>query len=174
MKPFSDNIIFWDTEMSTLDPYEGEIISMGLVKPSGEELYMELEHDGTVHPWVERNVMPYLTGEKISRPEAIKKFTEFLGPSRPYLVAYANFFDAVYLYKLLGVKDDTKDFPFHWLHMDFASMLFAMGIDPQRYSTSNPASLMKEFGLDPNAYRHHHALDDARRLKDMYLKMLEK
>ncbi len=45
MKSFSENIIFFDTEFSSLNPYEGEILSIGLVKPNGEELYLELEYD---------------------------------------------------------------------------------------------------------------------------------
>ena len=46
MKPYSGNIVFLDTEFSTLDPYNGEILSIGLVKMNGEELYVELKHRG--------------------------------------------------------------------------------------------------------------------------------
>ena len=46
MKSFSDNIIFLDAEFSTLDPYEGEILSIGLVKLNGDNLYLELEYNG--------------------------------------------------------------------------------------------------------------------------------
>lgn len=171
MKPYSENIIFWDTEFSSLDPYKGELLSIGLVKPSGEELYMELEFDGDVHPWVEQNVMPYLTGEKISRNMMVTKLTNFIGNKKPWMVAHVNFFDVIYLYKIIGVKDDTKDFPFHWIHVDFASVLFGLGIDPQRFSSKNPKSLLTEYGIDPSVYREHHALDDAKLLRDVYLKM---
>ena len=73
MKPFSDNIIFLDTEFSSLDPYKGEILSMGLVKIDGEELYLELEYDGEVDEWVKENIIPNLRESKMSRGEAIKR-----------------------------------------------------------------------------------------------------
>jgi hypothetical protein len=39
MQPFeAENILFIDTEFSDLDPYIGEILSIGMVKLSGEEL----------------------------------------------------------------------------------------------------------------------------------------
>jgi len=34
-------------------------MSIGLVKPNGEELYLELEYDeSTIHPWVDEHVLP--------------------------------------------------------------------------------------------------------------------
>ena len=39
MKTFSKNIIFIDTEFSTLDPCKGEILSIGIVKLSGENTW---------------------------------------------------------------------------------------------------------------------------------------
>ena len=36
---FFDNIIFFDTEFSNIDSEIGELMSIGLVKPNGEELY---------------------------------------------------------------------------------------------------------------------------------------
>lgn len=38
-------LIFFDTEFTSLDPYKGEILSIGMVKENGEELYIELECD---------------------------------------------------------------------------------------------------------------------------------
>ena len=40
--PFSNNVIFYDAEFSNVDPYTGELLSIGMVKVSGEELYLEL------------------------------------------------------------------------------------------------------------------------------------
>jgi hypothetical protein len=96
MKPFSDNIIFWDTEFSSLDPYRGELLSAGFVKPTGEELYLEFEFNGEADDWVKKNILPTLIQPKISRTDATQKIFEFIGPGKPYLVAYVNFFDAVY------------------------------------------------------------------------------
>lgn len=89
-KPFSKNIIFIDTEFSTLDPYKGEILSIGIVKLNGEELYLELEYDGEVSEWVEKNILPNLNGHKVSREGARKQIKEFVGDNKPYAVAFIN------------------------------------------------------------------------------------
>jgi DNA polymerase III epsilon subunit-like protein len=171
MKPFSDNIIFWDTEFTSLDPYKGELLSLAFVKPTGEELYLELEHDGEIDSWVRENILPTLTQPKVKRTEAFAKIIEFLGPTKPYLVAYVNFFDAVYFYKLIGNKDVTKNYPFHWIFLDFASMMFGQGMDPELFSGKNKTKLLTEFGIDESKYQKHNALDDARMLKEVYLKL---
>ncbi len=100
--PFSDNIVFVDTEFTSLDPYKGELLSVGLVKLNGEELYVELEWDGAVDKWVQEHVVPFLTEEKIGREEAAKRIKKFVGDGEPFMVAYVNQFDALYLYKLCG------------------------------------------------------------------------
>src|SRR3990167_10398398 len=113
-KPFSDNIIFVDTEFSSLDPYKGELLSVGLVKLTGEELYLELRHNGEVDAWVKENILPTLIAKKVSRYQATLQIQEFVGSARPFMVSYVNQFDAIYLYKLIG----TKDCPFFWLPID--------------------------------------------------------
>jgi DNA polymerase III epsilon subunit-like protein len=173
MKPFSDNIIFWDTEFTSLDPYKGELLSLAFVKPDGSELYIELDYKGDMDEWVKQNVIPTLTQPKISREEAIQKMTEFMGPSRPFLVAYVNQFDTIYLYKLLKTDSSTKNYPFHWMQLDISSMLFGLGIDPERFSFKHKDSLVKELGIDFSKYKEHNALDDARLLRDIYLKLVE-
>lgn len=170
MKPFSDNIIFLDTEFSSLNPYKGEILSIGLVKMNGEELYLELDYDGEVDDWVKENVIPLLTQEKISRAAAIEKIEQFVDDTEPYLTGYVNQFDAVYLYKLLGSKNN----PFHWIPIDFASILFTLGISPGRYNWEDKDNFYQEIGVDHNKYRKHHALDDAKLLREVYLKFLQK
>lgn len=37
--------IFFDSEFISLDPYKGEIISLGVVKENSQELYLELKID---------------------------------------------------------------------------------------------------------------------------------
>jgi DNA polymerase III epsilon subunit-like protein len=174
MKPFSDNIIFWDTEFSSLNPYKGELLSMGFIKNTGEELYFELDFKGEADPWVKENIIPHLILPKITGEDALKKIDAFLGNSKPYLVAYVNQFDTIYFFKLLKVKDSTKVFPFHWIPVDFASMLFALGVDPEQFSTSPERNkLALELGIDPRTYKSHNALDDARLLKDVYSKLVK-
>jgi hypothetical protein len=74
----------------------------------------------------------------------------------------------IYLTKLFGVNNH----PFHMMAIDFASMLFADGIDPERMREANRSELASELGLNPDDYRSHFALDDAKMLRDVYLKMI--
>lgn len=170
MRPYSDNIIFLDTEFSSLDPYKGELLSVGLVKVKGEELYLELEHAGEVDKWVRENVLPLLVEQKVSREEAVEKINEFIGDEEPYAVAYVNQFDSIYFHKLFGIHN----VPFHWIPIDFASMLFALGINPESYDLRDRDNFFRGFLIDHTKYRQHHALDDARLLREVYLKSLEK
>lgn len=172
VKPFSKNIIFLDTEFSSLDPYKGEILSIGLVKLDGRKLYIELEYDGKVDEWVEKNIIPSLKEHKVSRKEAVQKVKEFIGNTKPYMVGYVNQFDAIYWYKLYksaGIKHD----PFHWIPIDFASILFALGINPERYNWEDKDNFYKEIGIDHSKYEKHHALGDAKLLREVYLKFIE-
>jgi len=174
-KPFSDNIIFYDTEFSSMNPYKGEIISIGLVKMNGEELYLELEYDGEMSDFVKKNVLPYLKGKKVSRAEAREKVKEFIGDKEPYLVSYVDSYDSIYWNKLFEVKDSTKEGeqPAHWIMIDFASILFGLGIDPEAYNYRDKKNFYKEIGVDASKYREHNALDDAKLLKEVYLKFYQ-
>ncbi len=169
MKPFSHNIIFLDTEFSTLDPYKGEILSIGLVKLNGEELYLELEYDGETNDWVRENILPTLTGDKVSREEAVSKIKKFVGDQKPYAVGFVNQFDTLYVYKLFG----TDKHPFYWLPIDFASILFGNGIDPEKNLVEDN-EVAKKLGIDVSKYKKHNALDDAKLLREVYLKFFEK
>ncbi len=168
-KPYSDNIIFFDTEFSDLNPYKGEILSVGMVKPTGEELYLELENNGEVSDWVRDNILPTLMDNKISREEAKEKMREFIGSSFPYLVSYVNQFDAVYFYKLFG----TENQPAYYIPIDFASMLFGYGIDPRDYG-NRYSRLVNKLDIDLSKFKKHHALEDAKLLKEMYTRFFER
>lgn len=176
LNPYSENIIFFDTEFSSFDPYNGEILSIGLVKMNGEELYLEIENENEPSEWVKKNVVPLLAENKISRSEASKKIIEFAGDSRSYLISYVIEFDASFFYKLLGVSADkgNREFPYHWIILDFASMLFAIGKNPAGFASQDKNAMVKELGIDMSKYREHHALDDARLLRDAYLRMIAK
>ena len=166
---FSDNVIFFDGEFTTLEPTTGRLLSLALVKPSGEYLYLELETgDAQVHPWTAEHVVPLLTAPKISDDEAREKIRAFVGDGRPFLVAKTNQFDWVFLAKLIGIqkKDEGGDI-FNWRPIDFTSILFGRGVDPSTPSTV----LAKEMGVDiPENFREHHALSDAQLLRALYLK----
>lgn len=167
--PYSNNIVFLDTEFSTLDPYLGEILSIGIVKLDGSELYLELEYDGPISDWVKKNIIPTLTQPKVSRSNAIEKIKQFIGNKKPYVVSYVNQFDTLYLYKLMGVDMH----PFFWLPIDFASILFGLGIRPESYNPEDPQSFLKDLGVDSSKYHQHNSLDDACLLREVYLKMIK-
>lgn len=162
MKQFSNNIVFVDTEFSDLNPYVGEILSIALVKMDGSELYLELEYDGACSAWVKEHILPTLTEKKVTRDVAKAKIRDFLGNASPYLLGFVNQYDDVYLSKLF--VDDEK--PYNWLPLDLASMLFMRGLDPQ-------AEISPKLGLDSSKYREHHALDDARWIRDAYCALVD-
>lgn len=169
MNFFSDNIIFLDTEFSSLNPYKGEILSIGIVKLNGEELYLELEYKGKVDDWPKKNILPTLNAPKLSRKEVIKKIKEFVGSEKPYAVSYVNQYDTLYIYKLFGVDKH----PFFWLPIDFASILFSIGLDPESYYSADKNNFYEKIGIDASKYKEHYALDDAKLLREVYLKFIQ-
>jgi len=113
---FDKEIIFFDTEFSSLDPYEGEMLSLAMVKENGEELYLELEYDGECSEWVRENILPTLKQKKLNRKEAKKIIREFIGEGEPLMVTFVSQYDTIYFYKLFNGPET----PFHWLPIDFA------------------------------------------------------
>ena len=171
--PYSENLIFFDTEFSSNNPNEGEIISLAMIKMDGSELYLELEFDGEVHNWVKSNVLPFLTGKKVNKEDAKKKILEFIGDhprsEKPFLVTYVNQFYFVYFMKIF----DYYNSPFQPIPIDFASILFALGINPDEYKQRLDHKLMSDLKIDISKYRIHHALDDARLLKEVFIRLQE-
>lgn len=166
--PYSENIIFFDTEFTNLDPRTGELLSIGMIKPSGEELYLEFEHTGPLDPWVEEHVVPYLEGITFSKVEACKLIRQFMGDTHPYLVSYVNQFDAVYWYDLF---DSAQEHPAFWIPIDFASVLFAYGFAPNAMGNHK---FIKSLGISTDiTHKEHNALDDARLLKKIYYAFFE-
>lgn len=162
VNPYSDNVIFVDTEFSSLEFYLGDLISIGLVKVGGEELYLELEYSGPVNEFVQKEVLPGLHGRSVPPGEAVVRIKEFVGDGKPYMISHAGHYEALYVYKLFGIEQQ----PFNWVPLEFASMLFSHGISPQQ-------DLAELFGIDRSRFRRHHALDDARFLREVYLRAIE-
>lgn len=170
LQPFEQkNILFLDTEFTDLNPYKGEILSIGMVKLSGEELYIELEHKGESSDWVKKHILKMLDGPKFSREQAVEQVREFLGDEMPFAVAFVDNYDVIYLTKIFG----AGKLPFKWMTIDFASILFAVGINPVKYQLDGEGAkdFYKKIGVDVKKYRHHHALDDARLLREVWLKL---
>jgi DNA polymerase III epsilon subunit-like protein len=167
--PFeATNLIFIDTEFTSLDPREGEILSIGIAKLSGEELYLEIESEAIPSKWVHTHILPTLAAPKVTKAEAVKQVRKFLGRKKPFALAYVDNYDALYCVKLFGSNDAL---PFKWMTIDFASILFANGINPTKFqaSESGAKTFYLSLGIDLSKYRQHHALDDARLLRDVWL-----
>jgi hypothetical protein len=170
MKPFSDNIIFFDSEFSSFDTKRGEILSIGMVKMNGEELYLELESAVEPDEWVKEHVVPFLTGTKISPAEAAEKIKEFAGSAMPFLVSYVSGYDSVYLKNIIGTE---KKNIFYWRPIDIASMFFALGLEPGTFGDADQNGTFDKMGIDWKKYRDHHALDDAKLLREFYIKFFQ-
>jgi hypothetical protein len=170
MKPYSNNIIFFDTEFSSFNLEQGKILSLGFIKFNGEELYLELEFKGKADKWPEDNILPNLLQDKITREEAIKAIKDFIGNSKPYIVGYINQFDMAYFYSFFGLDDFNSKF--NWIPIDFASILFNLGINPE-ILVERKEEFFNSIEIDTSKYAQHHALEDARILRDTYLKLLD-
>ena len=83
---------FLDTEYNG---WGGALLSLALVPEAGEELYLTLDWEGTLEPWVERYVVPYLdtvpdslVSPRMSRIDAARTLAHFLAADRePLIVA---------------------------------------------------------------------------------------
>jgi hypothetical protein len=170
--PFTDNLIFFDTEFSSLE-YEGStLLSFGAVKMNGAELYCEIEisEGAVVSDWVREHVLPLLTGQKISMNDARQKITDFIGNDNPFLVTYVYKYDAYHWYKLFGSNDGIT----HRIILDVASMLFAVGTNPEDMSADSRDGFLRKLGIDGSAYPKHNALSDAKILRDAFVAMTKK
>jgi len=168
IKPYSQNIVFFDTEFSSLDLDRGEILSLGFAKLNGEELYLELDFKGEADKWPKENILPGLNEKKVTPKEAVKKIEGFIGNEKPYLVAYVNQFDMTYFYKLFGL--DNFNERFNWIPVDFASILFAMDINPE-ILVEREKSFFNKLDIDLTKYHQHNALDDAKLMREVYLSL---
>lgn len=169
VKPYSENVIFFDTEFSSLDSDRGKMLSFAMIKSSGEELYLELEFKGDADEWVKKNILPTLKSDKVSKEEAIRRIKEFIGDRKPYVIAYVNQFDMIYLYKLFGL-DEFND-RFEWIPVDFASILFSKGINPEAL-VNREQDFFDMLQIDLSRYVQHDALGDARLLREVYMRLL--
>lgn len=83
---------FLDTEFNG---YGGALLSLALVPDDGGEFYVTLQCEDPLHPWVERNVMPFLDhvpvglqSPRLPRSEAAQALSQYLGMDpQPEIVA---------------------------------------------------------------------------------------
>jgi DNA polymerase III epsilon subunit-like protein len=171
-KPFSNDIIFFDSEFTRSGILKGDLISIGMISLDGKkELYLELEFDEKkMSDWTRENVFPYLQGNPISREEVKKKIREFCGHSEPFLIATVNQFDMAFWHDLF---DGEKE-PIHRIPIDFASILFGLGLNPAREIDGEKSKFYAQFGIDLNNYKLHNSLDDAKLMRELYFRLVEK
>jgi hypothetical protein len=144
---------FLDTEFNGFD---GQLISIALVPEYGDrEYYAVLTPPETVHPWVERNVMPYLgsvpfglDGGACSRLDAAKELAAYL-VSDPDPVIVADWPDDIAHFCSLLVTGPGD-------MVDIGGLRFEL--------LRNPG-----FSTARNSRVPHNALHDARALRDFVL-----
>ncbi len=170
--PFSDDIIFFDAEMTQLDVEKGELMAIGMISYDGtKELYLELDYDeSTLSEWTKEHVVPNLLSHKVSKEEVKEAIRKICGHSEPHLVATVNQWDMTFWNKLFkGEKSPINRIP-----IDFASILYAIGLNPARTINDEKAEFYKQFGIDLSNYNMHNALDDTRLMRDLYFKLANK
>lgn len=170
--PFSNNIIFFDAEFTQLGVLKGELISIGMISFDGKrELYLEFEFDkDKASDWTKERVFPYLQGNPVSREEAKKKIRAFCGESKPFLVATVNQYDMVFWHDLF----DGEEEPNYYIPIDFASILFGLGLNPAREIDDKKSEFYAQFGIDLNKFKLHNSLDDVKLMRELYLKLMNK
>lgn len=143
--------IWFDTEFIE-DGRTIDLISIGMVREDGAELYLENgECDlGRASPWVKEHVLPALTGVLHSRAEIANEVELFAGESPEFWAYYADY-DWVVLCQLFGTM---MALPKGWPK-------YCRDIKQLCDSVGNPK-------LPEQPWGEHHALGDARWNKRAY------
>lgn len=147
--------IYFDTEFIE-DDKTIDLISIGLVREDGYELYLEnREVDWSkASPWVLTNVFPFCQRDgvvQVTRTQIAKQIQEFAGEKPEFWAYYADY-DWVVLCQLYGTMMQLPpNFP-----MFCRDVRQLMDGKPRR-------GMPKQLGVK------HHALEDARWVRDAYL-----
>ena len=99
------------------------LISLALVTQDGRSLYFEVEYpEAEITPWLRQNVLPHLSGEKVSCKEAAARIRDFVGGSkldRPEFWAYFGAHDWYWFCRIFGGMMEMPEYYPH-LYKDFA------------------------------------------------------
>ena len=136
---------FIDTEFNG---WGGELLSIALVSEDKREFYAELEFDGVYDPWVQQHVVPHFNGCKLPRAEVSQLMRQFFGPDKDITI-------------VADWPDDLKFF--------FDLMLIGGG---KQINVSCVKAVMDRVLSSSNSKVPHHALHDARAIKDCYDKLV--
>jgi hypothetical protein len=143
---------FLDTEYNG---WGGALLSLALVPDEGEELYLTLDWEGPLDPWVQRNVVPYLdtvpqnlVSPRLSRPDAARAIAHYLAGDPDPLIA-ADWPEDIALFNALlvigpGVMAEVPSIRFQFMPL-------------------------AGFSTAANSKVPHNALHDARALRDHVL-----
>jgi hypothetical protein len=153
-RPRGEMKIWFDTEFIE-DGKTIELISIGMVREDGAELYLESSECDKSHAsqWVVENVFPHLTGDTCTRAEIAKKVLAFAGEAPQFWAYYADY-DWVVLCQLFGTM---MQLPSHF-------PMFCRDLK-QLFETI----AIKKRGKLPMNGQHHNALSDARWCRDAFL-----
>lgn len=142
-----------------------ELISIGIVRGDGVELYLEsYEYDpAKCNDWVKANVLPHLTGASASRSLIRQTIEQFIGddPS-PVFWGWFCAYDWVVFCQLWGpMIAKPKTFPYYCNDLQqLAAELYIRELDVA-------------FPQTGDRYPRHVAIGDARWNKDVHQKLLE-
>lgn len=157
--------LFFDTEFIE-DGKTIELLSIGVVAEDGREYYAEsidaLPHYDRADPWVKENVIAHLRGGDTlkSRAEIASDLIYFAGP-RPEFWAYYADYDWVALCQLFGrMIDLPSGEPTHW-------PMFCRDVKQFAMDLGNP-ELPEQTSIE------HHALEDARWVKDAWTYLMQR
>ena len=130
-------------------------MSLALVPDDGEELYLTLDWDVPLEPWVERHVVPYLDmvpealkSPRLSRADAARMISHYLaGDPHPLIVA-----------------DWPED-----IALFNALLVTGPGVMAEVPSLRFEVRPLSGFSTAANSKVPHNALHDARALRDHFL-----
>ena len=143
---------FLDTEYNG---WGGALLSLALVPDAGEELYLTIDWDGALEPWVERHVVPYLD----TVPEALKSPRMSRGDAAGLIAHYLSG-DA----EPLIVADWPED-----VALFNALLVIGPGLMAELPALTFEVRPLSGFSTAANSKVPHNALHDARALRDHVL-----
>lgn len=143
--------IWFDTEFVD-DGLTIELISIGMVREDGATYYAENEacHISNAGEWVQKNVVPHLTGERKPRKQMKIEIKEFSG-KHPEFWGYFADYDWVVLCQLFGTM---MELPEKW-------PMFCMDVQQERMR-------LRVRELPKQQTAEHNALNDALWTRDCY------